>query len=336
MTSWSCLTRTVSLLLAFLLTACVSSTPPSSAPPSSGGRYELENDSPLLEPIDLSRVRAVIPRAENRTLAGNKSPYTINGRTYRVMSDESGYAATGFASWYGRKFHGHLTSNGEIYDMFQLSAAHTTLPIPSYIRVTNLDNGKSIIARVNDRGPFHDGRIVDLSYAGAVMLGYADKGTARVRVEAVLPGAVIPVTAAQAATVSRATTAIEATTTERQPLATAPLAPVPEAREAAGELVVANNSVEAQVTERQLIDADQGSEFLQVGAFASEDSARTLVSRLARMTQLPVFIHSENNADGALLHKVRIGPFAESLPVQDLIDSVQAQRLGTPFRVRVP
>ncbi len=101
----------------------------------------MNNDSPLLEPIDLSQVRPVIPKIENRTLAGNKSPYTVNGKTYRVMDSEAGYTDTGFASWYGRKFHGHLTSNGEIYDMFQLSAAHKTLTIPSYIRVTNLDNG---------------------------------------------------------------------------------------------------------------------------------------------------------------------------------------------------
>src|SRR5690606_30857244 len=144
----------------------------------------MQHDSPLLEHIDIASIAPVIPRQELRTLAGNRSPYTINGVTYRVLESEAGYTETGMASWYGRKFHGHLTSNGEVYDMFQLSAAHTRLPIPSYVRVTNLDNGKSLIARVNDRGPFHPGRIVDLSYAGAVMLDYADKGTARVRVEA--------------------------------------------------------------------------------------------------------------------------------------------------------
>jgi rare lipoprotein A len=279
----------------------------------------MENDSPLLEQLDLSRIRPVIPRAEKRTLAGNKSPYTVNGRTYRVMGDESGYAATGFASWYGRKFHGHLTSNGEIYDMFQLSAAHTTLPIPSYVRVTNLDNGKSIIARVNDRGPFHDGRIVDMSYAGAVMLGYADRGTARVRVEAVLPGGdVIPIPAGvqPGIPLTRASDAIEAVATQRQALVEEP-------------------PVEQLISERQLIDENRGNEFLQVGAFSSEDSARTLVGRLTRLTDLPVFVHSESGANG-LLHKVRIGPVADNSPIQALIDSVQAQRLGTPFRVRVP
>jgi rare lipoprotein A len=258
----------------------------------------MDNDSPLLEPIDLAQVRPVVPQFESRTLAGNKSPYTINGRTYRVLASEEGYTETGMASWYGRKFHGHLTSNGEVYDMFQLSAAHTRLPIPSYIRVTNLDNGKSIIARVNDRGPFHDGRIVDLSYAGAAMLGYADKGTARVRVEAVLPGL-----------------------------------PTPEPVQA--PQIYASNSVETVATERQLIDADEGEEFLQVGAFANAESARSLAGRLSALTHLPVFVHSDVNAGGTLLHKVRIGPLLENALMQELIDSVKAQRLGTPFRVRV-
>lgn len=282
----------------------------------------MDNDSPLLEPIDLSQVRPVIPRLEKRTLAGNKSPYTVNGRSYRVLENENGYSATGFASWYGRKFHGHLTSNGEIYDMFQLSAAHTTLPIPSYVRVTNLDNGKSIIARVNDRGPFHDGRILDMSYAGAVMLGYADKGTARVRVDAVVPdGSVIPLPQQTPSPLSLTRAPLEsAPVPAQQPAPVVAQAPVPE---------------ETIVSERQLIDSNSGNEYLQVGAFSSEGSARSLVSRLSRLTDLPVFVHSENNGSG-ILHKVRIGPVLATSSIQALIDSVQAQQLGTPFRVRAP
>ena len=109
----------------------------------------------------------------------------MNGETYRVLQSAAGYYATGMASWYGRKFHGRLTSSGEPYDMFQLTAAHRSLPIPAYVRVTNLDNGRSSVVRVNDRGPFHSDRIIDLSYAAAVKLGFADHGTARVRVEVI-------------------------------------------------------------------------------------------------------------------------------------------------------
>ena len=181
------------VFVAVLLTGCgVTSTPPNT--PADGnydpnaGRYSLENDVPDLENFDPGQVREIVPRVEQRTRAGNTSPYTINGRTYYVMNSEEGYEASGRASWYGRKFHGHLTANGEIYDMFQLTAAHKTLPIPSYVRVTNLENGRQVVVRVNDRGPFHEDRIIDLSYAAATMLDYADKGTARVRVEAIVPG----------------------------------------------------------------------------------------------------------------------------------------------------
>ena len=122
------------------------------------------------------------------TRRGNPETYTVFGKTYRVMRSASGYTATGNASWYGRKFHGRLTSSGEPFDMYQLTAAHRTLPIPTFARVTNLENGRSTIVRINDRGPFHDNRIIDLSYAAAVKLGFAARGTAAVRVEVLEPG----------------------------------------------------------------------------------------------------------------------------------------------------
>lgn len=117
--------------------------------------------------------------------AGNKSPYTVFGEQYEVLPDSLGYIEIGVASWYGRKFHGRLTSNGEIYDMYRLTAAHRNLPIPTIVQVTNLDNGRKALVRINDRGPFHDDRLIDLSYQAAVTLGFADKGTAPVVVEAI-------------------------------------------------------------------------------------------------------------------------------------------------------
>lgn len=135
-------------------------------------------------PVDVSHVGNAIPKAEVRTRAGNKSPYTVLGKTYHVMSSSRGFSQEGLASWYGNKFHGRQTSNGEVYSMFGMSAAHKTLPIPCYVRVTNLENGRQIVVRVNDRGPFHQGRIIDLTYAGASKLGFLDSGTARVRIEA--------------------------------------------------------------------------------------------------------------------------------------------------------
>ena len=127
-------------------------------------------------------------RHERPSRRGNPKSYTVAGKTYRVLSTARGYRATGKASWYGRKFHGRLTSSGEPFDMYQLTAAHRTLPIPTYARITNLDNGRATVVRINDRGPFHQDRIIDLSYAAAVKLGFAALGTARVRVEVIDPG----------------------------------------------------------------------------------------------------------------------------------------------------
>ena len=119
---------------------------------------------------------------------GNRSPYSVLGKKYEVMSRVEGYKEQGTASYYGKKFHGRLTSNREVYDMYAFTAAHKTLPLPSFARVTNLDNGKSVVVRVNDRGPFHEGRVIDLSYAAAVKLGITQRGTGRVEVRALKPG----------------------------------------------------------------------------------------------------------------------------------------------------
>ncbi len=123
-----------------------------------------------------------IPKVETFHKASLK-PYTVDGKRYTPLTGDVAYNETGIGSWYGKKFHGRKTSNGETYNMYAMTAAHKTLPLPSYVRVTNLNTGQSIIVRVNDRGPFIEDRIIDLSYAAAARLGYANKGTARVRVE---------------------------------------------------------------------------------------------------------------------------------------------------------
>ena len=135
--------------------------------------------------IDINTIQDAQPIIEPITKAGNTNPYTQFGITYEIMPSSLGYREVGNASWYGSKFHGRRTSNGDIYDMYSMTAAHKTLPIPTYVRVTRLDTQQTIIVRVNDRGPFHDQRIIDLSYAGAVKLGFSDSGTAKVLVEAI-------------------------------------------------------------------------------------------------------------------------------------------------------
>jgi rare lipoprotein A len=168
---WALLTILLSMLF---FTACTSS-------PS--GRYTVSDDGAPPSVIGPEDVLDAVPRADPILSSGNKSPYKINGVTYEVMQNTSAYRERGIASWYGTKFHGHETSNGEIYDLYRATAAHKTLPIPSYVRVTHIANGRSVVARVNDRGPFHPDRVIDLSYAAAVKLGYMAQGTAEVEIE---------------------------------------------------------------------------------------------------------------------------------------------------------
>jgi peptidoglycan lytic transglycosylase len=126
----------------------------------------------------------VIDTPETRELKGHQKPYTVNGQLYAPLRDHAGFVQEGFASWYGKDFHGKLTSNGEVYDMYALTAAHKTLPLGVYVRVTNKTNGRQMVVRINDRGPFVQGRIIDLSYAAASDLGVVGPGTAPVRIEA--------------------------------------------------------------------------------------------------------------------------------------------------------
>ena len=159
------------IVLSVLLAACSTS------------RYQHDQDfipRPILNPDSLQDAEV---QTEPRSVLGNPASYEVMGKEYQVMTHAAGFKQQGFASWYGMKFHGHATSNGETYDVYQMTAAHKTLPLPSYVRVTRKDNGESVVVRVNDRGPFHEGRIIDLSYAAAVKLGIDKAGTAEVELE---------------------------------------------------------------------------------------------------------------------------------------------------------
>jgi rare lipoprotein A len=169
-------TPRLALLLGVALLAACTAPPPDS-------RYPQAQDTAPVRSIGPQDVSDAVPRADPILAVGNKSPYTVNGKRYEILENSHNYKQRGTASWYGTKFHGHETSNGEIFDLYQASAAHKTLPIPCYARVTNLDNGRSVVVRVNDRGPFHGDRLIDLSYAAAVKLGYMESGTANVEVE---------------------------------------------------------------------------------------------------------------------------------------------------------
>jgi rare lipoprotein A len=161
------------IITAATLAACSS--------PDSGSRYSIANDVGPDKPISLEHIEDAHPIYEPFSRGGNKD-YKLRGNAYQIEKQPDGFTQTGEASWYGKKFHGHLTSNGERYDMYSMSAAHKTLPIPSYVKVINKDNGKTAIVRVNDRGPFYDGRIIDLSYAAAYKLDIITTGTANVEI----------------------------------------------------------------------------------------------------------------------------------------------------------
>lgn len=168
-----------SILVAIFMTVM---TGCSMAPSQS--RYAIKKDHAPQRLPSAQEITDLIPVFIEPSRWANKD-YEINGKTYYVLKDATGYKTTGIASWYGQKFHGHQTSNGEIFDMYRLSAAHKTLPIPSFVKVTNLENNKSTIVRVNDRGPFHPDRVIDLSYGAAHKLGVLKHGTANVSVEAI-------------------------------------------------------------------------------------------------------------------------------------------------------
>jgi len=160
------------IILMTLLSACSSS------------RYQDANDSSPSRLPHQAELKDAIARAEPHSRGGNKN-YRVRGLDYTVLKSAKGFEQTGTASWYGKKFHGHLTSNGEIYDMFAMSAAHKNLPLPTYLKVSNLTNNKSVIVRVNDRGPFHQDRIIDLSYSAAYKLDMLKTGTAKVKITAI-------------------------------------------------------------------------------------------------------------------------------------------------------
>ncbi|MFT7454574.1 MAG: rare lipoprotein A [Saprospiraceae bacterium] len=185
----------VSALFVLLLSGCSSnSTQPSgvsqsavvaAAKAKTESRYAIKQDLGPKQHKDMSNAPDAVPKVEPHSRGGNKSRYEVWGKSYSVMASSIGFKQRGLASWYGQKFHGHLTSNGETYDMYAMTAAHKSLPLPTYARITNLANNRTVIVRVNDRGPFHGDRVIDLSYAAASKLDYRKTGVAEVLVEAI-------------------------------------------------------------------------------------------------------------------------------------------------------
>ncbi len=269
------------VLLAAALAGCGSNEVRDSAPKSGSVRIPDLPDDP-------------VPRPLPRSKYGNGPTYEVFGKSYTVMPTSSGYKERGVASWYGTKFHGNLTSSREPYDMYEMTAAHKTLPLPTYVRVRNLSNGRSIIVKVNDRGPFVHNRIIDLSYAAAMKLDMVTAGTGLVEVEAISfddPPGDRPVRK----------------TTTPQPVPAAPAAPPP-----------------------KRIDEDHI--FLQVGAFGSRDNAHRRRATLED-AKIPTVFVVEDTSVSPTLYRVRIGPIRGIVQYDIIVEELENLGISDPYLI---
>ncbi len=239
-------------------------------------------------PVDLAKVPDAVPRVEPLHPYANR-PYVALGKTYTPLAADVPFRQRGYASWYGRQFHGNRTSSGEIYDMFAMTAAHPTLPIPSYARVTRVTNGASVIVRINDRGPFKDDRIIDLSYAAATRLGIADAGTGEVDVERLTNADIASGRCCQRTQVATAPAPVLAPAPDPEPVATAlPIAsadassgaPLPEIAPAL--LPPAPNATAPAATAPTATAPNETRWSVQLGAFAQAANAESLRDRIAQ------------------------------------------------------
>ena len=286
-------------------------------------RYAQDADNgPAAPPIDVSKIPEPVPKAEPRSRYGNKDSYEVLGKRYRVLPDARGYVERGIASWYGNKFHGFMTSSFETYDMYAFSAAHKTLPLPSYARVTNLDNGKSVVVRVNDRGPFHDDRIIDLSYAAAVKIGVWPKGTARVEVRAIDPAHPDewpPSRTAEAPPLRPVDRRARPSGVDRAPT-TSSVASVASSRPAA----VASDSQPSA-----LASASAPRIYLQLAAFGDRANAERALAAAKRAGLDQAGIESIAVA-GRTVHRLRVGPLADVEAADALSARIERLGLGAP------
>jgi rare lipoprotein A len=314
------------LLLVVLLQGCGSTSPrpPKVVEAYKGGisaavlpsDWDIKDGTPpaLSDP---NNIADAVPRRDTVTGAGNRSPYTVLGETYNLMPSGRGFKQRGMGSWYGTKFHGRKTANGEDYDVYSMTAAHKTLPIPCYVRVTNLENGRKAVVRVNDRGPFLHDRIIDLSYAAATKLGYANKGTALLELDYIDTDNIVGPTFAVASVPAPRPT-VAAPLKPSPYYVSRPNASAPQSQSSAPsqpQSAIPSSSSSSTQPQPQPIAAGT-LRYLQAGAFSNYDSARQLAEKLQRQLNRPVYV----NGDKPKLFRVHVGP----IPLQQ-VETVRAQ-----------
>jgi len=359
---------TATLLASFVLTllaGCAGGRGGTGGAQSGGGRYAMDQDAYPDTPEDVANVPDAVPKVEPRSRSGNRSTYTVWGNTYHVLDDPTGYAAEGLASWYGVKFQGYDTANGETYDMYKMSAAHRSLPLPTYARVTNLDNGRKVIVRVNDRGPFHSDRLIDLSYAAAARLGILKGGTGRVKVEAIDPVVWArthgrssderpslgqnEVASRSVSRQSSGPASVSAQPTSGQSVASParmggnkpavgyeasidPLLAAANADEPVSSLSVSStkvtSSAKATSSVAPVVASSAGQRYVQVAALGSQSGAHALKSRLQDLLSQPVRI---DNASP--LYRVQVGPISDLTSLESIRATLRDAGYGQTFLV---
>lgn len=270
---------------------------PAKAAPKWGGGYYKDDGPGEAAPENLAAIADAVPRAEPLHRFAN-NPYSALGQEYVPMKAVKPYRASGVASWYGRRYHGQKTSSGEVYDMYGMTAAHPVLPIPSYVRVTNPANGRAVVVRVNDRGPFHANRLIDLSYTAAWKLDIIGKGSGFVEVESVLPGQEPP--------------PAKQPPEDEDPIARFATAPVPPAAAADGP--------------------EPRGHYVQLGAFGSRDNAEALRARLA--PELGSLGDKLVILSAGGLHRVQAGPFRDRGEAEGATEQIVAVLGMKPTIVR--
>ncbi len=313
----SVLSRAAVILLAALLTACGSTPKRSSSsdrPPSSGGGggYYLDDGPGANAPANIEAIPDAVPKIEPLG-RGTMRPYTVMGRNYTPMTRLEPYKARGVASWYGRRYHGKQTSSGELYDMYAMTAAHTVLPIPSYVRVTNIANGKSVVLRVNDRGPFIDSRLIDLSYTAAYKLGILSGGSGMVEVESIIPGLspATPQPAVEAPKAAASASQPVVATIDNTPVTAVPLppsAPIPAAPTPA------------------VVPPPMAGPYLQFGAFGVQANAESFLARLQSQADWLAGTLRIQQSEG--IYRVQAGPYTSEAAAREAAERA-SQALGS-------
>ncbi len=285
------------------------------------GFKQTRDDGPGVKSM-VQRGVAELPRNLPKSRIGNPESYVVFGKRYKVMDSARGFRESGIASWYGTKFHGRKTSSGETYNMYNITAAHKHLPLPTFVQVTNLENGKSLVVKVNDRGPFVGDRIIDLSYGAAAKLGVLEKGTARVDIVAISENIdpsdkrapeSMPEPELMAAKPTNEPGRLARLPAQDAAIATSSqvLAPTPESKA---------QSVAATGIRESVVEEAKGT-VIQVGAYSSRENAEIMKRRVDSAMQEPAALVLSDR--DKLLHRVQVGPLPESAPIKEILARLQ-------------